>query len=189
VLGHDARFGMQLLAGLPEEVVDEQGDVGAAFAQRRDRDLDDLEAEVEVLAEAALPDEALDGPVRRGDDSCTRAARPVAADGIELPVLYDAQQLGLELRRRVTDLVEEDRSGPGELESALAVAVGAGERASDVAEELGLEERGGKRGAVDRDERLVCVVGVEMDGPGDDLFPGAGFAPDEDRRPRAGERA
>ena len=81
-----------------------------------------------------------------------------------------------------------------ELELAALVAVGAGEAALDVAEELRLEERFGDAGAVHRDERRELAAGVAMDIARDHVFAHAAFTGDQDlgralRRPcRHGEQ-
>ena len=62
------------------------------------------------------------------------------------------------------------------------VGDGAGERALDVAEELGLEQRLGQRAAVDRHERPIRSVAVLMDGARDELLARAALADDEHRR-------
>ncbi len=72
-----------------------------------------------------------------------RAEGVAPADALERTVLEDTEELRLQRRVEVTDLVEEKRPGRGELEAALAPAARAGERALLVAEELALEERGG----------------------------------------------
>ena len=67
----------------------------------------------------------------------------------ELALLQHAQQLHLHDRAHLADLVEEDRALLGDLDQPLLVAVGAGERAAHVAEQLGVEQRLGQRAAVD----------------------------------------
>ena len=76
-----------------------------------------------------------------------------------------------------------------ELELAALVAVGAGEAAFDVAEELRLEERFGDAGAVHRHERRQPAAGVAMDVSRDHVFAHPALAGDQDlgralRRPR-----
>ena len=65
------------------------------------------------------------------------------------------------------------------------VAVGAGERARLVAEELALHEVGRNRGAVDRDHRPIGALAGAVDGPGDELLARAALAADQHaaRRP------
>ena len=74
------------------------------------------------------------------------------ADAADLAFLQRAQQLGLDRRRHLADLVEEDRAVAGHLEEAGLVADRTGERAPHVAEQLGLEQRLRERRAVDADE-------------------------------------
>ena len=81
---------------------------------------DDVEPVVEILAEAAL---------LRSRSSRSRLVAAitrtstlivcVAADALELALLEDAQQLGLDRRRDLADLVEEQRAAVGELEPAV----------------------------------------------------------------------
>ena len=63
--------------------------------------------------------------------------------------------MSLHLKAHLADFVEENRAAVRGLEAAQAVAVGAGEAAASVAEELGFEQGLGDRRAVDGDERLV----------------------------------
>ena len=76
-----------------------------------------------------------------------------AANRPELALLQHPQQLGLQPQRHLADLVEQDRAAVRQLEQALAPGARAGERAALVAEELGLQELGRNRRAVDLDER------------------------------------
>ena len=55
----------------------------------------------------------------------------------------------------------------------------AGERALLVAEELGLDQVGRNRAAVDGDERSATAFAAIVDRPGDELLAAAGFADDE----------
>ena len=96
----------------------EERDVLAATPERRHLDRHDAEAIEEVLAELARGDRLLEGPVGRGDDAHVDLLRGDAADRLEAAVLEDAQELHLELRAHLPDLVEEDRAAVGELEAA-----------------------------------------------------------------------
>ena len=66
--------------------------------------------------------------------------RLVAADALEGLLLEQAQDLGLQGQRHVADLVEEQRAAVALLELADAAAVGAGEGALLVAEQLALQQ-------------------------------------------------
>ena len=85
--------------------------------KRRDRHLDDVEAVIEILAEAAGLD-LLDQPlVGRGDDADVDLARVARADRLDLARLQHAQQLDLRLERHLADLVEEQGAAIGILRS------------------------------------------------------------------------
>src|SRR2546423_1853450 len=80
------------------------------------------------------------------------------ASARQLSELEHAQQLRLQLERQLADLVEEQRAAARALERAGAPAIGAGERALLVAEELALDQRRRQRCAVDREERARRAV-------------------------------
>ena len=90
-----------------------------------------------------------------------------------------AQQLGLHLQADVADLVEEQRAAVGQLEAADLVAVGAGERALDVAEQLAFQQARRQGGAVDLDERLAGPRAVVVDAPGQQFLAGAALAAEQ----------
>jgi hypothetical protein len=123
-----------------QEVRDEQRDVLAPVAQRRDVDPHHVQAEVEVLAEAALADALLEVLVRRRDDPDVHRHGLRPAHALELPLLEEAQQLHLRGERDLAHLVQEDRSAAGHLELARLLPDRARERALLVAEELALEQ-------------------------------------------------
>ena len=77
----------------------------------------------------------------------------------------------------------------GPLEPARAGAVGTGERAALVAEQLALDQALGQGRAVHADERARRAGGVPMQGRGDELLAGAALADDQDRLDRGGGAA
>ena len=89
----------------------------------------------------------------------------------------------------VADLVEEERAAVALLELADPLAVGPGERALLVAEQLALQQALRDGRAVDRQERLVGPLAVLVDGPGDQLLAGAALAEDQHRHVLRGDPA
>ncbi len=133
----------------------EQRDVFRTLAQRRQRDIDPFDAEIEILAKLALLDQFAEAVVSRTDDADIHRDRLVGADGDHHAVFEDAQQLGLHRQRHVADLVEKQRAFVGDFEQPLALGVGAGEGALDVSEQFAFEERLRQSGAVDGPEWLA----------------------------------
>ena len=104
-------------------------------------------------------------PSRRISPSCsTRSSMPCAE------------------QRKIADLVEEDRAAVSGFEHPFALAVGAGERAAHMAEEIGEEQGLGEGGAVDGDERPAGAGAAAMETPGRELLAGAALAQDQHRQ-------
>ena len=118
----------------------QQRDVFAPLAQRRHRNLNRVQTEEEILPEAARVDLRVEVGVCGGDDPDVGPPRAGTAHPLELAGLEHAQQLGLEVQRDVGDLIQEQRPAFGQFEAADAVALGVGEGAFDMAEELALEQ-------------------------------------------------
>ena len=106
---------------LAEEVLREQRQILAAVAQRRQPDLDRVQAEQQVLPEPAGADLVVQLGVGRRDDPDVDAPRARRSEPLELAGLDDAQQLGLLAERDVGDLVEEQRALVGQLEAPDAI--------------------------------------------------------------------
>jgi hypothetical protein len=77
----------------------------------------------------------------------------VRAEALHLARFERTQQLGLQVHRQLADLVEEDRAPRGGFERAGTRPVRARERALLVTEQLGLDQGGAHRRAVDHHER------------------------------------
>ena len=88
-------------------MVGELEDVLAPLAQGRQLDLDRVEPEQQVLAEAALVGELVGRAIGRGDHPDVDRHRLVGADRHDLALLERGQQFGLEVERQIADLVEE----------------------------------------------------------------------------------
>ena len=157
----------------------QQGNVFAAFAQRRHVDVDDVEPVIEVFAEGAGHQQFLEIAVGGGDDPHIDRHGLGAADRAHLVFLQHAQQLDLQAHRHVADLIEQQGAAFGRLEQAYVVAGGAGEGAFFMAEQFGLEQVFGHRTAVDGDEWHVFSWAGLVDRARQQVLAGAGFAGDQ----------
>ena len=131
----------------------ERADVVVPLAQRRQVDLDRVEPEEQVLAEAPGGDFGRDVGVGGRKDPHVDPPRARGADPLDLAALEHAEQLGLLARLQRADLVQQQRAAFGQLEASDAVRPGVGERALHVTEHLALEEPLGEPAQVDRHER------------------------------------
>ena len=91
-------------------VAGQDDDVVAAVAQRRQVQVDDVEAVVEVLAEAAGLDLDVEVAVGGGEDADVDRLGVGVADPHDHPLLQRAQDLHLQRQRHLADLVEEQRA-------------------------------------------------------------------------------
>ena len=110
----------------------------------------------EVLPEHPLRHRLLEVAVGGGDETHVDLEVARVAYPPDLALLDGAQQLDLEQGRDLGDLVEEERAAVGGREEPDLVGDRPGERALDVAEELGLHQRLGDGAAVHRDEGLAA---------------------------------
>src|SRR5271156_5285674 len=111
-----------------EEMLRQRQDVFAAFAQRRDLERNYAQAEIQISAEFAGRHFAPQLAIGRRHDAHVDLARLRRTDAHHLAVLEHAQQLSLEVRARLADLVEKQRAARGALEASEALANCAGER-------------------------------------------------------------
>jgi hypothetical protein len=132
--------------------------------------------------------------MRRGDDAALEAQRLVPTDGMVRALLQHTQELHLERRRDVGDLVEKDRAVWARArERAFVGPHSTRERALPMPEELRLDEPLGERHEVEREEtlgealreplglRIEGDVSGEPDGRGGGFLAGAGLAEHERR--------
>jgi hypothetical protein len=143
--------------------------------------MNDVEPEVEVLAKGAGRDLRTQVAVGRRHHARVHACvRTVGADALNLAGLEKTQQRDLHARAHLADLVQEDGPIGRGFEKSLLVPVGARETAACMTEQLGLEQRVGQARAVQRHERAGGTAAALVDQPGDDLFPHARFAGEQD---------
>ena len=111
--------------------------------------------------------------------TCSDAVPPTRSNGFSSSARRIFAWSG---ERQLADLVEKQRAAMRQLETARLARVGAGERALLVAEQLGLEQRLGNRGAVDGDERPVVARAERVQRAREQLLAGAALALEQHRR-------
>src|SRR3989441_475256 len=162
-----------------QERADQDRDVLPALAQRRDVDRDGVDPEEQVLAQAALAQGRLGAPVRRRDEAEVHRDGFGGAHPAHGTLLEHAEELRLELRGHLRDLVEEKRAPVRLLEQASLVAGGARKGTAGVAEQRGLDEILGQRSAVDLHPRPAAPPAPLVERVGDELLAGPALADDQ----------
>src|SRR5262245_57595694 len=187
VLGRLADGLLQLRCDPSDEVAGEGRQVLEPITERRKADREDAQPEVEVLAEASRLHLLGELAVRRRDDPHVDPPRAILPHRAHLALLQDAQELRLQRRGGLRDLVEEERPAVGDLEEPLPVGDGAGEGTAPMAEELALEDTLRECGAVDSHEEPVATRAAVVDRAGHQLLPGPGLALEKDGRGGPGD--
>ena len=157
----------------------QQRDVVGTLAQRRQVDREHVEPVVEIAAEFPVDNHLLEIAVGGGDQSNVGLNQLVAPQTFELLLLEDAQQFGLQFQRHIAHFIEEQGAFVRQFEAADTLGAGPGERAAFVAEQIALQQPGGHRGAVHLHHPPTVSSAEVMNGAGDKLFAGAGFAEDQ----------
>ena len=153
-----------------------------ALAQRRQHDRQHVQAIEQVFAEAPLTHFLLQVPVRGGDHAHVHVEVHRPADALERLLLEKPQQLRLERRHHLADLVEKHRPAIGRFEQAALLPIRARERAALVAEQLAFEQGLGQRRAGDVHERTDGARAGVVEDLRREILPGAALARQQHRR-------
>src|SRR6185436_14902782 len=175
----------ELAVPVSDEVVDERRNVLRPLAERRDDELERVQTEVEILAEPLLPDHRLEIAIGRRDDARVHGDVDGAAHAPKPLHLEGAEELRLEVRAHLADLVQEERAEMGHLHEALLRLLGVGEGARLVSEELALEEILRNGATVELHEGAVPTRAPVVDLPREELLPDPRLALKEHGRGRA----
>jgi len=181
VHGHSRDPPAQVTLVAADEEPDQLGNVFRPIPQWRQRDREHAETVEEVGPEPSLLNRSIQINVGRGDHAHVHATRLRRPDPLELAFLQHAEELGLQLERKVADFVQEDRAAVGQLEPPLPHGRRASECAALVAEQLAFDQRGGQRRAVDANELVSPATAAVVYGAREELLTGAGFAEQQHR--------
>src|SRR5712692_10371515 len=119
-----------------EKMVRKEIDVFAPVSQRRDVDLDRIQAKQEVLTESASSGLRIDVGVRSRQHSNVDAPSGGRADTLEISRFQHTQKFCLQVKRNVGDFVQKQRAAISKFKSSDAVRARVGKGAFDVTEEL-----------------------------------------------------
>src|SRR5262249_17972018 len=174
----------RLLLASTEEMLNKEGNIFAAFAQRRDAQPQRIEPPEEVFAEPSSLDFSFQVAVGRGYHAHVDLDRFGLTQGTNLAFLQEAQQIRLRHKRQLAYFVQQERAAVSLANDAFVFPVRAGERAAPIAEEFACDQLRRHASTVERDEFPPAARADGMNRAGDQLFARAGLAGDE-RRSRA----
>src|SRR5580704_6774525 len=97
---------VHLLRSLPDEMLHEQRNVIRALAQGRNRDWENIQAVIKIAAKLLLQNHLFQIAMGRGHNPNVNFFRPRTAQPLELALLQDAKELGLQLQWDITDLIQ-----------------------------------------------------------------------------------
>src|SRR5579883_2111757 len=159
-----------------QERINQQRDITFALTQWRQLDLDDVEAEKEILAEGAGANGGFQIAVGGSDrphidpHAISRAHRP------DFALLKRAQQLGLHIHREIANFVEENSSAVTGFQQAGVSVLRPREGSFYVAKQFGFDEGRDQGRTVHGNEWLALSYAQKMDRPRDEFFTGPAFS-------------
>ena len=125
--------------------------------------------------------------MRRADDADVRPRGERGPERLVGALLEEPQELDLNRQGQVADLIEKQGPAVGLGNAAGLVALGVGERATHVAEQLRLHQRLGHRGAVDRHEGPLAPGALVVNRLGEELLARSGLAEHQHRAVAVGD--
>jgi hypothetical protein len=126
-----------------------------ALTQRRQFNGEHAEPIKEVGAEFTFVDHLSEIPMCGADHAHIGVNRGGAAETLELSFLHDAKNLGLQLQRKVADLVQEQGAPVSPLEPSNTARDRPGVGATLVTEQLAFQQTCGNCGAIHLHKRAV----------------------------------
>src|SRR5579871_2228531 len=159
-----------------DEIVDEDGQVCDALAQRGEVDGHCVDAEEEVKAKSAVFDLAAEVGVGGRDEASGDGTGLVATDADEGAILQNLEELGLDAEIEAAYLVEEEGAHVRLLDAAEFGAHRAGKRSLFIAEKLGFEQGVRDGRTTHFDKRAACTHREGMQQADSWLFAGAAFS-------------
>ena len=155
--------------------------VVSPFAQRGKGQGEDVQTEEEVFPELSLLHPEAQITVRHGDEADIHRNGLQPPYPIDLPLLKNPEQLGLEGGVKLAHLVQHQGSLLGELELPRLAVKGPGEGAFLIAEEFRFQQVFGDRGAVDGHERTRGAGTLVVNVAGQKLLAHSALPLDQDR--------
>ena len=171
----------QLLCAALQKVAREHRDVFTPLAQSGQAQADHVQAVEQVFTETTFLDALLQILVGGGNHAHIGFDSAVPTHAVEVPVRQHPQQARLQVKRHVTNFVEEQRTAVGLLEAAPARSLRASEGPAFVTEEFALQQILRDRCGVDGHKGAIGTRRMFVQCARHQLFARTRFAGDEHR--------
>src|SRR5690242_5999995 len=155
---------------LLNEVVDEQGDILDTLAQRRNAHREDVKPVIQVAAKFPLLHHLRQVAASGSDESSVHAYRLEAAEPLEFLLLQHAEEFGLQLKRDVSDLIQEQRAFVSQVKPSEFSSECSREGPFFVTEQFAFQQAGRDGRAVHFYKGPATPVAVLMDGSRDQFL-------------------
>ena len=162
-------------------MIDEKRDILSPLGERGKFDSDHIQSVVEVFAEFSAGDEVCEFSVGCRNHAHVYLNRLRRAQGLEGPLLEDAQQLHLKRHCKITYFIEENGAAVRQVKPAGLIGSRVGERTLSVAEQFGFEESFWEGSAIDFHIGLIFAGAEVVDRPGEEFLSRAARTLDQHR--------
>src|SRR6185437_7920269 len=159
--------------------VGQQRNIFLPLAQRRQSNLKNVQAIIEILAKLAFLKRFFDHFIGGGDDSHVHGNFVFSAEPAYARIFEDAKEFRLCAHGHLTQLIEQQRPVLGQFEATGAPFQSSGESSFFMAEQLALHQRFGHCGAIDGHEWPIAARAEVMNSAGDKLFARTALARNE----------
>ena len=151
-------------------MIGKEGDVVSPFAQGRDEQLDRVDPVKQVLAETAVAYCCVQVGVGRTDQPYIYLCLLGRSEAVYLLLFDHREQLRLEHKRQVPDLIQKERAAGCDLETSRLAFPRIGKRPFFVSEQFAFEQVVRDTSQVDRDKCLLVARRLFVKRIGDQVF-------------------
>src|SRR5258708_32414697 len=162
--------------GLFDEVAHKFRNIRFSFAERWQRNRENIQAIVQILPEFTVTDHLPQVLIGRRDDTNIDARGTGAAYGLELALLEHTEQLRLKLHWHVSDFIQKQCAPVRQRKSSYMPIDRSGKGSALLPEKLTFEKTGRHRRTVHFDEIPAPAPAELVNPPGDNLLAGPAFA-------------
>ena len=148
----------------------QEGNIFAALAQRRNQDRKDVKTIKKITTELFLIHSFRQIHVCGSDQADIHTRRSRTAKALEFLLLENPQELGLQLRRDIANLVEKNRAVVRQLEAPNPLSYRAGECAPFMTEQFTFKQARGYSGAVYFDQGALAARAQIVNGARKQFF-------------------